>query len=341
MEIIKEADFRKEIKSNPRSAYLFFGEEDYMKAFAVKKAQEAICPDPTFAFFNEIHLDALSYSPDTLLDSLMPLPMMAERKLITVSGLDINAMRSNELDDLCAVMAKLEDYDYNTVILNVASDKLDIGYSLKKPSSQLKKLGECAVLVNFEKNSPSKLAAWLAKHFEHNGVTASPQICGMIIDRCGRDMYNLAGESEKLSFYAKAHGRNEILPEDVTLVTSPLFEYDSFAFANAICARRKDEALEILRDMKIRRIEPVIILSEISRNVCEMYSVATLKEDGLTSREISDASDLHEFRVSLILKLNPRAEICRSMVRRCREADIELKSSRDGYGVIEKLICTI
>ena len=219
-------------------------------------------------FFNEIHLDALSYSHDALLDSLMPLPMMADRKLITVSGLDINAMRSNELDDLCAVMAKLEDYDYNTVILNVASDKLDIGYSLKKPSAQLKKLGECAILVNFEKNSPSKLAAWLAKHFEHNGVAVSPQICTMIIDRCGRDMYNLAGESEKLSFYAKAHGRNEILPEDVTLVTSPLFEYDSFAFANAICARRKDEALEILRDMKTRRIEPVIILAEISKNVC-------------------------------------------------------------------------
>ena len=53
-------------------------------------------------------------------------------------------------------MAKLEDYDYNTVILNVASDKLDVGYSLKKPSAQLKKLGECASLVNFEKNSPSK-----------------------------------------------------------------------------------------------------------------------------------------------------------------------------------------
>ena len=341
MVIIKEADFRKEIKSSPKSAYLFFGEEDYMKAFALKKAQEAICPDPTFAFFNEIHLDALSYSPNALLDAMMPLPMMAERKLITVSGLDINAMRSNELDDLCSVMAKLEDYDYNTVILSVASDKLDVGYSLKKPSTQLKKLGEIAVLVNFEKNSPSRLIAWLGKHFEHNGVTVTPQICSMIIDRCGRDMYNLAGESEKLSFYAKAHGRNEILPSDVTLVTSPLFEYDSFAFANAICARKKDESLEILRDMKTRRIEPVIILAEISKNVCDMCSIATLKEDGLTSKEIADACGVHEFRVSLILQMNPKADLCRAMVKRCRDADIELKSSRDGYGVIEKLICTI
>ena len=341
MEIIKEADFRKEIKSNPAAAYLFFGEEDYMKVFAVKKAQEALCPDPTFAFFNEIALDALSYSPDALLDALMPLPMMADRKLITVSGLDINAMRQNELDALCAVMAKLEDYDYNTVIINVASDKLDAGYLPKKPSTQLKKLGEVMKAVSFEKNSPSKLIAWLGKHFEHNGVMASPEICSMIIDRCGRDMYNLAGETDKLSYYAKANGRDQIYPDDVTLVTSPLFEYDSFAFANAICARKKEDALEILRDMKTRRIEPVLILSEISKNICEMCSIATLKEDGLTSREISEVCGVHEFRVSLVLKLNPRADLCRSMVRRCREADMELKNSGDGYRVIEKLICII
>ena len=42
MDIIKEADFRKEIKSAPKSAYLFFGEEDYMKSFALKAASEAI-----------------------------------------------------------------------------------------------------------------------------------------------------------------------------------------------------------------------------------------------------------------------------------------------------------
>ena len=35
--LLKEADFRKEIKSNPQKCYLFFGEEDYMKNFSVKK----------------------------------------------------------------------------------------------------------------------------------------------------------------------------------------------------------------------------------------------------------------------------------------------------------------
>ena len=54
MELLKDADFRKELKGTPRAGYLFFGEEDYLKSFAVRQARELLCPDPTFAFFNEI-----------------------------------------------------------------------------------------------------------------------------------------------------------------------------------------------------------------------------------------------------------------------------------------------
>ena len=341
MRIIKEADFRKEIKTTPASAYLFFGEEDYMKAHALKTAREAICPDPSFAFFNDIHIDAFSYSPEALMDSFMSLPMMAERKLITVTGLDISGMRSNQIDDLCSVLAKLEEYDSNTVILYVAADKIDPGRLPKSPSTVLKKIGEHATLVHFERNSLSKLSLWLEKHFEHNGVTISPRVANMMIERCGRDMFNLAAESEKLSFYVKASGKNEATADDLLLVTIPAIEYDAFAFSNAICARKREEALEILRDMKSRRIEPVVIMGDISKHLCEMATAISLKEVGMTQKEVAEIMGIHEYRISIIFKLNPRVETCRNMIKRCREADRELKTSYDGYRVIEKLICTV
>ena len=127
MKIIKESDFRKEIKSKPDAAYLFFGEEDYMKAFACATASEALSPDPSLSFFNEIKMDSFSYSPDALLDAMMPLPMMADRKLILISGLDLSAMKQSEIDALCSVLTQLEEYDYNTVNINAASDSLDPG----------------------------------------------------------------------------------------------------------------------------------------------------------------------------------------------------------------------
>lgn len=341
MDIIKEADFRKELKSKPRSGYLFFGEEDYMKNYALHLAKETISPDPSFSFFNEIRFDPLSYSHDALLDALMPLPMMAERKIITVTGLDLNGMRQGDVDALCSTLAQLEEYDYNTVIISVAADKLDAGSLPKRPSALLKKLGEHLTLVNFEKNTPARLCAWVGKHFEHNGAYASPEICAFVIEYCGRNMFNLANETDKLSFYVISNGRKEVTQKDVLHVATPAAEYDAFAFTNAIGARRRDEALDILREFKLKKMDPIIIMGEITKTVCDTLSVVTLKEDGLTAKEISEVLKIHEYRVSVILKNGLKADICKRMLSRCREADLEIKLSRDGYAMLEKLICTI
>lgn len=341
MTVIKDADFRKEIKSSPKCCYLFYGEEDYMKSFALTVAAEAISPDPSLSFFNEIKFDALSYSPEALLDAMMPLPMMAERKLIIVSGLDFNAMKPYELEALCNTLSQLEDYDYNTVIISVASDRIDPGRNPKKPSATLKALGEHATLVNFEKNTPAKLAAWIGKHFEHNGVSASPDVCAFVIELCGRDMFILAGETDKLSFYAKQHGRDTVTREDVMNVATPAVEYDVFAFSNAIASRKKAEALSILRDFRMKKTDPILIMGELTNTLCNMASIAALGADGLTAAEISKIINLHEYAVSLMLRNRIRPEICEKLLVRCREADLELKSSTDGYTVLEKLICTI
>ncbi len=339
--IIKEADFRKQISNAPSSGYLFFGEEDYMKKFALDTAVTAISPEPSFAFFNEIRLDSFSYSPEALVDAMMPAPMMSDRKLIILSGLDFTSMKQNELDALCRALEALSEYDYNTLIINTGADRFDAGMLPKRPSSAFQKLCEHLIPVQFEKNSPSRLAAWVAKHFEHNGVSAQADVCTFIIDRCGRDMFNLASETDKLSFYVLSKGRDAVTRSDVLAVSTPVGEYDAFAFTNAISARRRDDALMILADMKGRRLEPLLIISEITKTVCDMLSVAILRTDGLTQKEIAEATKIHEYRVGVIMRTLPSEEMCKRMLARCKDADLEIKSSRDGYAVLERLICII
>lgn len=341
MELMKEADFRKRIKTTPDNAYLFFGDEDYMKIFAVNTAIEAISPDPSLAFFNEIRFDSFTYSPDALLDALMPLPMMADRKIIVLSGLDVGSMKQSEIDALCAVLDQIEEYDYNTVIINVAADRLDPGILPKRPSTLLKKLGDHAKLVHFEKNSPHRLAVWVGKHFEHNGVSAAPEVCAFVVERCGRDMFALASETDKLSYYALSSGRAEVTRADVETVAIPAAEYDAFALTNAVGAGQRDEALNVLSDLKLRRVDPIIIMSEITKATLDMLAISSLRAEGLTAGEISSALKMHEYKVSLILRACPKPDRCKSMVSRCREADLELKTSGDGYAVLERLICTI
>ena len=90
MNIIKEDAFRKELKKGLSGGFLFFGDEDYMKGFDLRASRAAVCPDETFAIFNDIRIDAMDYSAGALLDALIPPPMMTEQKIVTVSGLNIS-----------------------------------------------------------------------------------------------------------------------------------------------------------------------------------------------------------------------------------------------------------
>ncbi len=341
MDIIKEADFRKQIKASPQKCYLLFGEEEYMKNYAVKYALEALSPDPTLAFFNEIRLDSLSYSPEALINAIMPAPMMADRKLIIIQGLDYSGMKASDLDALGAAIDTLDEYDHNTLIMVASADKFDTGILPKRPSPAYKKLAERAIMVNFEKNSPARLASWIAKHFEHNGVVADQNVCLALIDRSGRDMYTLANETDKLSFYALSHGRNEITIQDIGLVAIAASEYDAFAFTNAIAARKREYALEILYDMKSRRMDPIFIMSKVTETACDMMSVCLLLREGATVAEMSKILSMHEYRIKKMLANNLSEPICKSMIAACCAADMQIKRYSDGYEVLERLICTI
>ena len=341
MNILKEADFRKQIKSSPDKAYLLFGEEDYLKAYAMSVAKEAISPDETLSMFNEMKLDALSYSPEALLDAIMPMPMMTDRKLITVTGLELNSFEPPEIEELCRVLSSLDEYDYNTVIISVPSDRFDYGFLPKRPSKLLDTLSEYLTPVYFEKNTPARLVTWVGKHYAHNGVSASPEVCALTVERCGRDMFTLASETDKISFYTLSQGRSEVNAQDVKLVSVSATEFDTFAFSNALTAGKREDALAVLSDMKFRRVDPILIMSEITSNICDALSVELLAADGMTSREISEFLKMHEYKVSLLLRSRRGVDRLKIMLDRCRKADLELKLSRNGYASLEKLICTI
>ena len=348
MEILKDSDFKKDLKAEPKKGYLFFGEEDYLKAFALKTAEETLCPDPTFSFFNVMKLDALDFSPSKLLDALMPMPMMADRKLVIVSGLNFTTMRPTDLEGLCDALSALEEYDYNTLIITAAADCFDGGYLPKSPSATLKKLAEHLTPVQFERCTPARLNAWVQKHFAHNGVNASPQFCSLMIDYCGRGMFQLANEIDKLSFYERFHGRDQVSEPDLRLVCTPVTEYDVFAFTNAIMEGKQEAALAILADYKFRRVEPVIILSEVSRVFCDMEIISAMEADGCSFAEIADHFKkhfrYHEYKVSLYQK--SARQISHKRLRRaiqlCADADATIKTSwGSAYQPLERLICAI
>lgn len=342
MEIMKEDVFRKQLKQGLSGGYLFFGDEDYLKSFAMSAARKTVCPDETFGVFNDVRLDSLDYSASALLNALMPPPMMSEQKIVTVSGLNLNALRGGELDDLCETLGELSRYDYNVLILSVPAGQLEVG-TPKKLSAILTRLSELLTPVCFDPISGAKLVSWVGKHFQHHGAEADPQVCSYLIDYSGRSMTVLDKETEKLSFYVLAQGRTRVTREDVTEVAVPEISADSFALTNAILDGRQEDAMNTLAVMRFRRVEPVIILSEVSKSVCDMISVKALQEEGYPLGEICALLKMKEYRARRCMSGASKKSMkrLRRAVTLCSEADLLLKQSPQGYQAIERLIGTL
>lgn len=344
-EMITEAEYRKQIGKTAGRAYLLFGEEDYLKAHTVRATRESICPDPTFAVFNDITIDATDYSPDALLNAMTPPPMMAEGRLILLRGLDFTSMKPTELDGLVETLALLSEYDFNTVLIHIAAGLIDEGHLPKKPSAMYKKLSEVAIPVRFDAVSEARLTAWVGKHFAHFGIKASGASCSFLVSYAGRSMFLLAGEIEKLAHYVRAHGRDTVSEEDIRHVSVPQLEHDAFALSNAILAGKYKDALDALAVIKFERVEPTIVMGELSKTLCDMHATRLLLDAGHTQKEIAKVLSLHEYKTSLMVRAVSRVNPARlsRAVSLCSEADLSLKNAKgvSGYAPIEKLICSL
>ena len=343
MEIIKEDVFRKQLKKRLSGGYLFFGDEDYLKSFSLRAAKEAVCPDETFALFNQIDIDPLDYSAKALCDALMPPPMMAEQKLVTVDGLALSSLKAAELDELYEALSSLEDYDYNVLIISVPAGLIDEGNLPKKPSAILTELSKYLTPVHFETISGAKLLGWVRKHFEYCGVSADEVVCSELISRVGRSMFTLASETEKISYYVLSHGRSAVSCEDVYIVSPEVLDTTAYALANAILDGRYPDAMSALNVMKFNRVDPVIVLSEVSSVICHMVAIKALEVEGAQANEVAAILKMNEYKAKkyyTAIKGKSQNKIKRAL-ELCSEADLAIKLSPQGYSAIERLICSL
>ena len=345
MEIITNTDFTKKIKENPDGNYLFYGEEDYLKSHAVRALKDAMGIDEAFEIFNFVTLDVLDYTADKLIDMLSMPPMMAEKKLVVLSGLNLKKMTTNgELLELCDALAHLDEFDYNVLVITVPNGNITEEMPKKAPTGALKTLSEILQPVKFEAPTPQKLALWAVRHFEHHGIKANAQDCSYLIEYCGKNMFSLAGEIEKLSLYARSQKRDTLKREDISLICSAEMEYGAFEFSNAILDNRRSDALSILSVMKFKQIDPLMIMGELSGIFSDLLKIKIMLLSGKSNQQISSETGINIHKVGIYATSARRMELARlqKTSASAAEADLAMKFRFDsGYLHLEKLICSL
>ena len=114
-----ENEFRQELKKLD-GGYLFYGNEDYLK-YSYSKEIKKLVLDGTFDEFNHIVLYGEDFSPSSLMDAIATMPMMSDKKLVEVRGVDFKSLKKDEWDDLADALSHLKEYDHTVLIVRADS----------------------------------------------------------------------------------------------------------------------------------------------------------------------------------------------------------------------------
>jgi len=173
-------------KHGPEPAYYFHGSEDVLKDEAIADLLEAVL-DKSLRDFNLDQVQAGQVDPAGLADLCSTLPMMADRRVVVVRGVEAWKRKTRAKK---AAVAYLQDPGQETVLILVQSS------AEEKPD---KALTEAAYTVDFSEMRPEETARWLKREADRHGIQFDRGADDHLLATVGANLGALRSEVAKLS----------------------------------------------------------------------------------------------------------------------------------------------
>ena len=301
--------------------YLFFGEEDFMKSRYADRFQQAVVGDDALS---SISIEGPELTPSMLAEALGSVSMFGGRRFVRVDHAPAGKWKKKTkkdkdgdkdaedddgsdglLDEYVEIFASAAGDADVAYCITVDSGAADFGDVAKnKPSALYKRLTEHLTPVYFGAKGGAQLRKWIERHFLAAGLSAD---------------YNAAE----------------------TLVASPTLVEEAFELSNAIISGDKKKALHALYGAKMRREEPIMVMGLVSKTIADMLAASIYAASGLSVAEVAKKLKIHEYKATLYLRAaGTDPSVTEAALRRCLEADRQLKSTMHDFTPIERLICS-
>lgn len=211
------------------AAYYITGEDEFQKEDAIKQLIDAAL-DPKAADFNLDIRRAADLTAETLGVLLGTPPMMAQRRLVVVR--DVSGLKKDALKGL-------ENY--------LRSPAPDLLLIMQAPagSKEDSTLLALSTPLQFDPLTGDRIPKWITHHAASaHKVNISPAAAELLQAAVGNDLFQLAGEIDKLASYVA--GRSEIAEDDVAAVVGVRRGETQSDFLDAVAERNVTRALELI-----------------------------------------------------------------------------------------------
>ena len=338
------SEYRKKLKTGLSGAFLFCGEEEYMKRFCLTETRKSLTADDSVAAFNIIRFSAAEggFSFGQVGDALLVPPFLIEKKLIELHDIDFASLSEGDSAALEGVIAAANDNDNKACIFIIyTADAEFTAGSEKRRTADYRRISQLLTVVEFGYETPKKLVQWLRRHFAAENITAGDAQCSALIQRCSCSMYALSGETAKLCAYINAAGRDTLTDSDIALVTYAVNDYDEFALSNAVLTRDTKALFGIMAELKAKKEKPELILGTVTGVLRDLKLIYVLSGEGMTAEAIADKTKTHIYKIGLYLKNMHRygSDELDTLLDICIDTDMKVKSTGlESYMLLDRMI---
>ena len=315
-------------------AYLFYGEESYLREYYLGEARKQLIP-AGFEEFNYHKLEGKSLTIQDLAEMAEAMPMLAERTLLVVTDLDLFKLNEEQREKLIAFLEDIPPYCCVIFVYDT------IEY---KPNRTMKKLVKALTdhveAVEFTAQDSSDLVAWIARRFKALGKEIDRQTAEYLIFTCGGLMTGLIPEIQKIGAYAKGKA---VTQKDIDAVADPVLSAEVFKLSDAVLQGNYDLAASILGDLLKMQTEPIMILAALGSQLRRIYTARMAIDSGKDKYWLMELWEMKsDYPAKLLMNAAKRttAGWCADAVKMCQVLDRRMKSEKgiDAEGELKLLL---
>lgn len=332
-----ETQLKETIKSGSANLYVFYGAEGYLtEQYARLVARETV--EEGFDAFNLQRFDGQEVSAAELEDAVEALPLMTDRKCVLVRDVD---PCSGDTDRLLRLIEQVPD---SCVLvfwqMTVQPDKRKNGWK-----DFLKIAEQKGVVMNFERKDAADAAKMLAGGAKRRGCRLDVADAHYLVEQVGNDLNLLIHELDKLCALAGEGG--DITRRMIDTACPKNLEAKIFDLSKAILYRRRQEAFDLLYQLRVHREEPIAVLGTLSNAFADLYRGKVATASGVSPDSLAHAFKSYQ-KKEWKLKNGARdsARIPIDALRNCleilAEADTTLKlRSGDEWVLLEQTVARL
>lgn len=313
-------------KGKVESLYYLYGPERFIIDELIEVLRKAIL-GKGIADFNHNILYANDCSPDEIVDAVNTLPMMAERRLVEVRGVDDFSVK-----ELNCLLPITESPSETSVVVY-------IGESVDRRSKFIKALiSSRGVIIECRHPYDDQIPAWVQYMSKKIKKRLDDKAIPYLLSTVGNKLSEIYNELQKGSAFVGDKETIEL--SDLQTIASPLRELTVFDFTKAVAKKEGKRAVQLLNSLLAFGEPEPVILAMIVRQWRLLLRGTLLLRKGTPPQLVGDSLKIHKFFQRDFFdqcKLHKPSSL-RSQFNLLHDADMRIKrSGEDKRVVLEEL----